>query len=90
VVTDPPHLVDLGVRFSFPKNPKVDVPMFNGNGGVLNSLYQMEHLCAIHETPMEERVEFCVFYLRDDALVWWRWVQKQKGCVPVLNSMRKW
>ena len=27
------------------------------------------------------RVEFRVFYLRVDALVWWRWVQKQKGCV---------
>ena len=45
---------------------------------MLNWLYQMEHLFAIHETPMEEKVEFWVFYLRDDALVWWRWLQKQR------------
>ena len=41
----------------------------------------MEHLFTIHETPVDERVEFCVFYLRDDALVWWRWLEKQKGFV---------
>ena len=53
--------------------------MFNGGGDVLNWLYQMEHMFATHETPLEERVEFCVFYLRDDVLVWWRWLEKQKG-----------
>jgi len=46
---------------------------------VLNWLYQMEHLFAIHETPIEDRLDFCVFFLKDEALVWWQWLQKQKG-----------
>jgi len=50
----------------------VDVPSFNGSGDVMNWLYQMEHLFILHEIPVEERVEFCVFYLRVDALVWWK------------------
>ena len=67
------------MRFSLPKKLKVEVPMVNGGRDVLNWLYQMEHMFATHETPMEERVKFCVFYLRDDVLVWWRWLHKQKG-----------
>jgi len=32
-----------------------------------------------HSTPLEDKVEFCVFYLRDEALIWWRWLQRQNG-----------
>jgi len=39
----------------------------------------MDHLFFIHHTPVEERVEFYVFYLSDDAMIWWRLLQKQKG-----------
>ena len=48
----------------------MDIPMFNGSNDVLNWLYQIKYLFAIHEIPLEERVKFCVFYLREDALVW--------------------
>jgi len=41
-------------------------------------LYQMEHLFSLHDTPVEDHVEFCVFYLKDEASVWWRWMQKQE------------
>ena len=50
----------VGVRFPLLNNPKVDVLAFNGTRDVMNWLYQMEHLFAIHETPVEERVKFCV------------------------------
>ena len=66
-------------KFPLPKSPKVEIPMFKGTEDVLNWIYQMDHLFTIHSIPMEDRVEFCVFYLRDEALVWWRWLQRQKG-----------
>ena len=53
--------------------------MFKRDGDVLNWLYQLEHLFAIHNNPIENQVEFCLFYLKDEALIWWRWLQKQKG-----------
>ena len=53
--------------------------MFKGDGDILNWLYQLEHVFTIHHTPVEDRVEFCVFYLQGEALLWWRWLEKQKG-----------
>ena len=50
-----------GVRFPLPKNPKVDVLMFNGSGDIFNLFYQMEHLFSIHEIPIEQKVEFLCF-----------------------------
>ena len=81
VFPNPPPSGATGVKLPLLKNPMVDIPMFNGTGDVLNWLYQMELVFTIHDTPMKERVEFCVFYPRQDALVWWRWFQKQKGSV---------
>jgi len=46
-----------------PKSPKVEIHVFKGEGDVLNWLYQMEHLFSLHDTPLEDRVEFFVFYL---------------------------
>ena len=66
-------------RLPLPKNPKVEIPIFKGDGDILNWLYQLEHVFTIHHTPVEDRVEFCVFYLQGEALLWWRWLEKQKG-----------
>jgi len=66
----------FGGKFSLPENRKFDIPVFKGDGDVLNWLYQKEHLFAIHETPIEE---FCVFYLKEAALVWWRGLEKEQG-----------
>ena len=41
----------MWVRFPLPKNLKVDVLVFNGDGDMLNWLHQMKHLFATHETP---------------------------------------
>ena len=65
-----------GGRFHVPKSLKVEIPVFKGDGYVLNWLYQLEHLFAIHDTLIEDRVELCVFYLKDEVLVWWRWLQR--------------
>ena len=55
-----------------PKNLKVDIPVFNGEGDVLNWLYQLEHVFAIHKTPVGSRIGFCVFFLQEIAMLWWR------------------
>jgi len=41
-------------KFPLSKNPKVEIPMFNGDGDVLNWIYQTEHLFTIHSTPIED------------------------------------
>ena len=64
-----------GTKLPLPKNPKVDIHVFNGEGDVLNWLHQIEHVFTIHCTHIEKRVEFCC----SGALVWWRWLEKQKG-----------
>jgi len=33
-----------GGKFPLPKNPKVDIPIFKGEGDILNWLYQLEHI----------------------------------------------
>ena len=68
-------------KLPMPKHPKVEIPIFRGDGDILNWLYQLEHVFAIHHTPIEDRVEFCVFFLQGEALLWWRWLEKQKGSV---------
>ena len=65
-------------KFPLPKNPKVNILIFKGDGDILNWLYQLEHIFSIHETLEENRVEFYKFYLQGDALLWWRWIEKQK------------
>jgi len=59
-----------GNMFPVRKSPEVEIPVFKGDGDVLNWLYHLEHLFTIHDTPIEDMVEFCVFYLKDKALVW--------------------
>jgi len=66
-------------KFPLPKNPKIDIPIFKGEGYVLNWLYQIKHDFNIYDTPLENMVEFCVFYLQGEALLWWWWLEKQKG-----------
>ena len=73
-----------GVRFPLPKNPKIDVPVFNGSGDVLNWLYQLEHLFAIHDAPVEERVEFRVFYLKRGCVDMVEMVAETEGWVCIL------
>ena len=67
-----------GGKFPLPKNTKVDIPIFKGDGDILNWLYQLEHVFSIHETLEESRVEFYQFYPQGDALLWWRWLEKQE------------
>ena len=71
------HLA-VDVNFLSLKNPKVDIPVFKGEGDILNWLHQIEHVFNIYDTPVENMVEFCVFYLQGEALLWWRWLKKQK------------
>jgi len=68
----PPISRGQGNRFPLPTSPKVEIHVFKGEGDVLNWQYQMENLFFLHDTPTEERDEFCVFYLKDKALMCWR------------------
>lgn len=44
---------------------------------MINWLYQIEHYFAIHDYMGEiEKVDFCKFYLKDDALVWYQWFEE--------------
>jgi len=56
-------------KLPMPKHPKVEIPIFRGDGDILNWLYQLEHVFAIHHTPVEDRVEFCVFPSRRGSVV---------------------
>ena len=67
-----------GGKFPLPKDPKVEIHVFKGEGDVLNWLCQLKHIFNIHNTPVENRVDFCVFYVQGEALLWRRWLGKQK------------
>jgi len=64
----------MEVSLPFPKNPKVDIPIFKGEGDILNRLYKLKHIFSIHETPEEDIIDFCKFYLQVDALLGSRWL----------------
>ena len=49
---------EQGSRFPMPKSPKVEIPVFKGEGDVLNWLYQIDHLFSLHDALVEDRVEF--------------------------------
>ena len=77
-------------KLPMPKHPKVEIPTFRGEGDILNWLYQLEHVFAIHHTPIEDRVEFCVFFLQGEALLWWRWLEnRRENQLPGQNSMMR-
>ena len=63
VVLDYLSLEGMVANTHAPKSPKVEIHVFKGEGDVLKWLYQMEHLFSLHDTPLEDRVEFFVFYL---------------------------
>ena len=45
-------------------------------------MYLVEYIkwtiCSLYTQPPGRWVEFCVFYLRNEDLIWWRWLQRQK------------
>lgn len=63
-------------KFPFPKTPKMEIPVYKGEGDVLCWLYQLEHYFSIQNSLNElEKVDFCKFFLKEDALIWFQWLE---------------
>lgn len=75
------HLATGGARnqFPFPRSPRIDIQTFSGSDDILNWLNHVEHHFDIQRIQEWDKLTFCKFYLRDDALLWWRWLEGQHG-----------
>lgn len=58
-----------------PRPPKLEVPRFSGER-VLSWLFQMEHYFIHHNTAEEKKLSVAAFYLIDDALEYYHWLQR--------------
>lgn len=58
-----------------PRPPKLEVPRFSGDR-VLSWIFQMEHYFIHHRTPEEKKLSIAAFYLIDDALEFYHWLQR--------------
>lgn len=58
-----------------PKPPKLEVPRFAGDR-VLSWVFQMEHYFIHHGTADDKKISVAAFYLVDDALEYYHWLQR--------------
>ncbi|XP_020251114.1 uncharacterized protein LOC109828557, partial [Asparagus officinalis] len=59
-----------------PKSLRLDFPSFSGSENVIAWLEQTEQIFEYYEIKEDEWVKVCSFYLRDEALQWYRWLTK--------------
>ncbi|XP_020258301.1 uncharacterized protein LOC109834681 [Asparagus officinalis] len=59
-----------------PKSLRLDFPSFSGSENVISWLEQIEQIFDYYDIKEDEWVKVCSFYLRDEALQWFRWFTK--------------
>ncbi|XP_020254010.1 uncharacterized protein LOC109831084 [Asparagus officinalis] len=59
-----------------PKSLRLDFPSFSGNENVIAWLEQVEQIFEYYDIKGDEWVKVCSFYLREEALQWYRWLAR--------------
>ncbi|XP_058784831.1 uncharacterized protein LOC131659692 [Vicia villosa] len=55
------------------RSPKLELPMFDGSGP-LDWLFQAEQFFNFYNMPPENRLSLISFYMKGDALSWFKWM----------------
>ncbi|XP_020267063.1 uncharacterized protein LOC109842623 [Asparagus officinalis] len=59
-----------------PKSLRLDFPSFSGSKNIIAWLEQTEQIFEYYDIKKDEWVKVCSFYLRDEALQWYRWLTR--------------
>lgn len=73
--TQPAHLTQHDNHHTHPRLPRLEVPLFNGEG-VSGWLFQIEHFFHIHFTPPDQRLIIATFYMTGPALDWFQFMSR--------------
>ncbi|CAM8879588.1 unnamed protein product [Rhodiola kirilowii] len=65
-----PHLTEHQPRYL--RTPRMDVPIFTGEG-VVGWLYQLNRYFALNHTTPEQMLDSAPLFLSGDALLWFQW-----------------
>ncbi|CAM8982118.1 unnamed protein product [Rhodiola kirilowii] len=69
---DPPHQAYDELNQRHLRTPRIDVPIFSGNG-VVGWLYQINRYFHINHTPPDQMLESAPLFMAGDALLWFQW-----------------
>lgn len=63
------------------RTPKIELSPFDGTGP-LEWLFQVEQFFSFYNIPSENRLSLASFYMKGDALSWFKWMHQNHHVVP--------
>src|ERR1044072_1309803 len=73
-----PLVIQDLVLSSVPKSLKLQLQPFDGSGP-LDWLFQTEEYFQFHHTAPEQRLELIDFYMKGEALSWFKWMRSEEN-----------